>query len=115
MIRKKNPNITKKPNVMTPEPIENPRLRKKFIGSIGCSVRSSHITKPTSVISDSDEAAPTTSTLVQPFTGPSMIAKRSAASPTIDSAAPTGSSGVASSSLDRGDQMRDGDEARRRP
>ena len=46
--------------------------------------------------------APTTSSLVQPRSGPSMMANSRAARPINDSTAPRGSSGVASSSRDRG-------------
>jgi hypothetical protein len=70
--RKRNPNITKKANVMTPEPIEKPGLRKYFIGSIGYSWRNSQSTNPTSENAATTNAM-ATSVLVQPLAGPSMI------------------------------------------
>ncbi len=86
---------------MASNPVANPGSRKKDIGSIGCSLRRSHRTKPTS-----SSTAPTVqskvSLEVHPWFGASMMVYSRAPSAATDSRPPTGSRGVWWSSFDSG-------------
>src|SRR5688572_7243130 len=99
--RKKNPNITKNARVMTPLPMLNRRLRKKVSGSIGCGARSSQAMNDVSAVIAMANA-PSTGVDVQPSSPPWMMPNTRVLKPTSDSSAPTGSSGVFSSSIDSG-------------
>jgi hypothetical protein len=100
-MRKKKPNITKKAAVMAALLVLKRRSRNRSRGSIGCALRRSHQT-------NSDNAEPAarkaarTGTLVQPSSGPWMIPKIRALSPTSESRAPPGSSGAWVSSRESG-------------
>ncbi len=100
-MRKKNPNITKNATVMTPLPMLNRRSRNSQRGSIGWSLRRSQATNEASTTPATRNAA-TTRLLVQPSSGPWMMAKIRELSPTSDSTAPTGSRGVWVSSRELG-------------
>ena len=99
--RKNQPNITKNDVVMTALPTLKRRSEKYESGSIGCAARRSwrRNAHATTAVSTN---APTTSGSVQPRSAPSMMPNSSAVSPTSESTAPMGSSGVAESSRDRG-------------
>ena len=99
--RKKKPNMMKNDVVTTALPTLNRRSEKNVSGSIGCGATRSHRTKPTRK-TRATANEPTTTPFVQPRSGPSMMPNSSAVSPTSDSTAPRGSSGVASSSRERG-------------
>ena len=96
-----NENITKKARLMATRPRANPLSRKNSIGSIGCSTRLSQRTKRKVRMTPS-APNPSTSSLVQPKLGPSMIAYSIEPKAPTDSAAPTGSIGASFSSREFG-------------
>ena len=86
---------------MAIRPRANPRSRKNSMGSIGCSVCLSHRTNRIARIRPS-VPRPTTSLLVHPELGPSMMAYRIEPSAPTERIAPIGSKGVSFSSRELG-------------
>ena len=86
---------------MAIRPRAKPRSRKNSMGSIGYSARLSHRTNRTARIRPS-APRPTTSLLVHPALGPSMMAYSIEPSAPTERAAPTGSIGVSFSSRELG-------------
>ena len=93
--------MAKKTSVMPPDDTAKRGFWNSRRSSIGWRLRHSHTHERTSTM-----AAPpnhsSDSTLTQPWLGASMMAYTSALRPTIDSSAPTGSSGVSVESFDFG-------------
>jgi hypothetical protein len=92
------------PKVMRTAPATAPmkrRFRKKCGSSIGYGIRFSQYAKRPST-STATAAVPSTRADVQPCSGPEMIAKTSAAMPTVDSRAPSRSGRSPCGLLDSG-------------
>ena len=99
--RKKKPNMMKNDVVTTALPTLNRRSEKNDSGNIGCGATRCQRMKPT-MKTRATANAPTTRPSDQPRSGPSMMPNSKAVSPTSESTAPRGSSGVAASSRERG-------------
>ena len=101
---KNEPNRAKNTRVMPPEATANRGFWKRWRSSIGCRLCSSHRMNATmNTAAMPNHSAD--SALIQPWCGPSMIAYTSELIPTIDSTAPSGSSGEPLESFDLGTRI----------